>query len=511
MNDWTVGYVADIGYTYGYYSELNPLRVKLAFLNAGLHYPEFGTACELGFGQGISVNIHAAASVTQWVATDFNPSQTAFAQEVAAAAGSDAKLFDEAFSDFTNRTDLPSFDYIGLHGIWSWISDDNRLMIVDFIKRKLKVNGVLYISYNTQPGWAAMVPMRDLLTEHIEVMGRSGIGIVSQINESLAYADKLISTNPSYIRANPQISERIAKIKNQNRNYLAHEYFNKDWLPMSFSKMGEWLSPAKLQFACSAHYLDNIDAINLSGDQLSLIQDTPDAMFRQTVRDFMVNQQFRKDYWVKGERKMNTIQQTEDIRVQRVMLVVLREDVILKVKGRLGDGNLSEDIYVPILDALDDHKVKTIAQLELAIKDHDITFNKLLQAIMILVGNETLATVQDDEIIAKAKIHTNKLNVKFMNLARGSGDVSFLASPVTGGGVAVGRFQQLFLLALSQGKKKPDEWAMFVWLLLTQQGQMIIKEGKKLESPEENITELKERAKVFAQKHLPLLKSLQII
>lgn len=36
MSDWTAGYVADIGYTYGYYTELNPLRVRLAFLNAGL-------------------------------------------------------------------------------------------------------------------------------------------------------------------------------------------------------------------------------------------------------------------------------------------------------------------------------------------------------------------------------------------------------------------------------------------------------------------------------------------
>ena len=63
MNDWTSGYVADIGYTYGYYPELNPQRVKLAFLKAGLVAPNIRTACELGFGQGISTNIHAAASV----------------------------------------------------------------------------------------------------------------------------------------------------------------------------------------------------------------------------------------------------------------------------------------------------------------------------------------------------------------------------------------------------------------------------------------------------------------
>ena len=62
MSDWTSGYVADIGYTYGYYNELNPHRGTLAFLNAGFVPPTTGVHCELGYGQGLSVNIHAAAS-----------------------------------------------------------------------------------------------------------------------------------------------------------------------------------------------------------------------------------------------------------------------------------------------------------------------------------------------------------------------------------------------------------------------------------------------------------------
>lgn len=108
------------------------------------------------------------------VRTDFNPSQAGFAQELAAASGAGAQLFDQAFAEFCNRPDLPDFDFIGLHGLWSWISDENRAVIVDFIRRKLKVGGVLYISYNAQPGWAAMVPMRDLLAEYSEVMGAPG-------------------------------------------------------------------------------------------------------------------------------------------------------------------------------------------------------------------------------------------------------------------------------------------------------------------------------------------------
>ena len=95
MTDWTSGYVADIGYTFGYYTELNPLRVKLAFLDAGLLAPETGSACELGFGQGLSANMHAAATRTQWCGTDFNPAQASFAQELVNVSGSQARLFDQ--------------------------------------------------------------------------------------------------------------------------------------------------------------------------------------------------------------------------------------------------------------------------------------------------------------------------------------------------------------------------------------------------------------------------------
>lgn len=510
MSDWTAGYVTGIDYTYGYYTELNPLRVKLAFLNAGLVCPEFGTACELGFGQGMSTNIHAAASVTQWHGTDFNPAQAGFSQELAHASGADARLFDEAFADFAHRTDLPNFDYIGVHGIWSWISDANRAVIVDFVRRKLKVGGVLYISYNTQPGWAAMVPMRDLLTGHFEIMSASGQGIASRIDAALEFAEKLLATHPIYARTNPQVAERLKKIKEQNRNYLAHEYFNRDWLPMPFARMAEWLSPAKLNYACSAQYLDHIDTLNLTPGQQALLKEIPDAMFRETVRDFMVNQLFRRDYWVKGARKLNTLAQAEALRVQRVMLVQSRAAVSLKVTGSLGEATLQEAVYDPILDVLIDYQPKTLGQVEQAVKAQGINFGQVMQAAMALIGSGALQAVQDDAVIAKAKKQSGKLNIFLMDKARGSGEISYLASPVTGGGVSVSHFQQLFLLAKNQGRKQPGEWAQFVWQTLATRGKKIVKDGKTLETAEENLAELMAQAQSFAEKQLPILKALQI-
>ena len=340
MSDWTAGYVADVGYTFGYCHELNPLRAKLAFANAGLVCPEFGTACELGFGQGVSANFHAAASVASWFGTDFNPSQAAYARELAEVSGSGAQLFDDSFDDFAKRTDLPDFDYIGLHGIWSWVSDENRKIIVDFISRKLKVGGVLYISYNTLPGWATFAPMRHLMTEHAEVIGAEGRGIVSRVNDAIGFADKLLATNPNFAKANPLVGDRLKTLQWQNRHYLAHEYFNRDWHPMHFATMAEWLEPAKVQFACSANFVDHIEAANLTAPQQDFLNEIPDPMFRQSVRDFMVNQQFRRDYWIKGARKLYPVEQAELIKKERVILVSALPDVPMKAKGALGWGTL---------------------------------------------------------------------------------------------------------------------------------------------------------------------------
>ncbi|MEC4747736.1 class I SAM-dependent methyltransferase [Methylomicrobium sp. Wu6] len=510
MTDWTSGYVADIGYTYGYYAELNPLRVKLAFLHNGLVCPEVGNACELGFGQGVSANLHAAASLTQWHGTDFNPSQAGFAQELATVSGSGAKLYDEAFADFASRSDLPEFDYIGLHGIWSWISDENRAVIVDFIRRKLKVGGVLYISYNTLPGWAAFAPMRHLMTEHAEIIGAEGHGILSRIDGALDFAEKLIATHPTYSRANPQIAERVKKIKGQNRHYLAHEYFNRDWHPMHFSTMAGWLESAKVQFACSAHTLDHIEAVNLTVEQQAFLKEIPDSMFRESVRDFIVNQQFRRDYWIKGARRLSALEQAEALRAHKVMLTTHRADVTLSVTGALGDATLNEAVYKPILDLLADHKPKTLGHIEQAVKAQGIVFTQVVQSAMVLSGIGHLAAVQDEAVTAKAKKHTDRLNAHLLGKARSSNDVNYLASPVTGGGVSVGRFQQLFLLALSQGKKQPSEWAQAVWQILEAQGQKLIKEGKAIDKVEENLIELTAQAQIFAEKQLPVLKALQI-
>lgn len=510
MTDWTAGYVAEITYTYGYYTDLNPLRVPFALASSGLALPKTACACELGFGQGMSLAMHAAGSGTEWWGTDFNPAQADFAQSIIEASGAKAQAFDSAFHEFAARSDLPEFDFIGLHGIWSWISDENRGVIADFLRKRLAVGGVAYISYNTLPGWAAFAPMRHLMTQHAEILGAPGRGVVSRIDGAIEFAEKLLATNPAYGRATPSLGDRLARVKGQNRHYLAHEYFNRDWHPMHFATMAELLEGAKLQFAASANLLDHIDAINLTAEQQAFLNEIPDGNFRQSVRDFMVNQQFRKDYWVKGARTLSPLERIEALREFRFILSGVAADVPLKVNGALGEANLSETIYKPLLEALADHAIHSLAQLEQKLAPKGINFPQVLQAITVFLGAGHVQLAQADSVISQAKKATMRLNQTLMQKSRSSNEIGFLVSPVAGGGIAVSRFLQLFLLARQLGHKQPADWAQFVWNTLAMQGQRLIRDGKTLETAEENLAELNSQAQVFNEKMLPILKALQI-
>lgn len=514
MREWRDGYVGEIDYTFGYHEEMNPQRVKLAFLHAGLVSPEIKVACELGFGQGLTVNFLAAAGGADWYGTDFNPSQAGFAQELAGCSDTNVNLRDDSFQDFCRREELPEFDYIALHGIWSWISDKNRAVIVDFVGRKLKPGGVLYISYNTLPGWSGFMPLRNLMVEHTRSLGVMGQGIGERIKGAINYAQELLQSESMYGKANPLVIERVKQIASQNPEYLAHEYFNQDWKPLDFQEMATWLQPAKMDFACSATYFDHVYGLRLTAPQRELIESIPDRMLREGTLDLLVNQAFRRDFWVKGKRKVNPLQQSEALRSSRLILSRPAEDIEYKVKTGVGEANLTKDIYQPIVEIMSDHGVMSVGELaeKLKEKEKDITMPLLFEAVMVLVGAEHMALAREPADIASAETRTQQLNSELMQRALGSAEINYLCSPLLGGAVKSDRFEMMFLHALQEGHKKPKQWAEYAWSILASQGQRVRKkEGKIIEAAEDNLAFLVESAEEFKKKRLPILKALQVV
>lgn len=507
MENWSSGYVSEVGYTYGYYSELNPLKMQLALLNSGIKAPVVGTACELGFGQGLSTNFHAIGGLSDWYGTDFNPSQAGFAQYLGADCEYGPKLFDQSFEEFCTRPDLPDFDFIAMHGIWSWVSEENRKIIIEFVRRKLKVGGVLYISYNTMPGWANFAPMRHLLKRHTSQFGGDAVGLGSRIDTAFQFTGELFGIDSQFTKSAEGIVKRFENFKKQDKSYLAHEFFNKDWEPQYFSEVANSLEQSKLSFACSAHYIDTVNSINFTDSQLSFLQKIEDTHFREEIKDFITNQQFRRDYWVKGPRKLSGLERYEALRKQKVILCFGKNHIPKSVQGMLGKADLQSSIYGPILDCLGDHDVKSLGDIENSLRTSGLGFDAILQAVIVLIG---LGAVAPALIGTRNSKGVQRINQRLMKLARTSNTIQQLVSPITGGPVGVARFNQLFLLARIGGKKSVDDWAQFVWKVLAAQGQKILKDGKTLETADDNLKELRQQAVDFETNVLPVLRALGI-
>jgi SAM-dependent methyltransferase len=511
MAAWSEGYVTGVEYIHNYVRELNPLRVKWSLANAGIPCPEIENACELGFGQGLSINAHSSASQCNWFGTDFNSSQVNFANGMAQAAGLDLQLADQSFSEFCSRQNLPDFDFIGLHGVWSWVTAESRELILDFIHRKLKPGGVLFVSYDMLPGGVVLAPVRHLMVEHAKHMGFSGTNLYQQIHSTLSFCSQffnLASNNPVL---SPIALERFERLKFHEEKYLIHDYFNKNWAPQYFTEISIQFERAKLSFATSSNHRDSIDAINLTGLQKNFINQIDNPALEQLVRDFILLKSFRLDYWIKGIARLTTAEQASLLRNQCIVLVKNRNELDLKITGALGSVNLTSAIYEPIVDCLSNHKPKSLNELECELQKHGFYFSHLQQACAVLVG---LGYVDPANDLTKASIlrpKTDGLNKKLLINARSSGDTPYLVSPVTGGAIEVSRIHQLFAQLSLAGCHDPAVWVEQVDLLLGMQGQGIVKSGNLINDASTHKAALLEIALEFQNKVCVQLKALQVI
>lgn len=509
MPTWSEGYTSDITYTYGYYAELSVQNMIIPLLNAGIALPKIRHACELGFGQGVSINIHAAGGNAQWYGTDFNPSQVSFASNLSEQAGTSNKLHlsDQSFAEFCQRDDLPGFDYICLHGIWSWISDENRHIIVDFLRRKLNVGGVLYISYNSLPGWSANMPFRHLLAEFDRQLSGNNTREVA-ITQSIQQVGEVLKLSSRLLNQSPNLLKKVEQVSTAKLPYLAHEYLNQDWNPMYFTQVEQYLKEAKLSFACSAFYLDDYAGCLFDSEQQAYLAEIKSPSLRETIKDYFLNRQFRRDYWIKGGRKLN---ESELLAQWKALSVMFVGDISDKtgVITHYRELHIIDSLLQPLLDILKDRQVHKVADLLTTLKD-TIEPQQLFSILSLLVAKTEVIVVQDEETVKAVKQYCHALNRYVLEYARHDKELLSLAVPVSGGAISLNRIEQLFLLA-HVNHFKQDEWVSFVWGILKAQDVRLVQEGKTLSSDEENVAVLEQQKALFVEKKFPLLQRLQLV
>jgi SAM-dependent methyltransferase len=513
--DWTAGYASDVEYTAGFYREQSPAWLNFVSVLNGFEPVPLNksfTYFELGFGRGLTANLLAAANPQgQFYAADFNPGHVAGARQLASSAGlENLILLENSFAELADGQvkGLPQFDFITLHGIYTWVTAENQAHIVDFISRYLKPGGIVYMSYNAMPGWAVTLPLQRLLVEHADLFpNRSDL----QIKGAVEYIEKLEATHAGYFTVNPGLKPRMDMLKTGNSNYLVHEYMHKHWKPLYFADVARDMSGAKLDYVGSADLPFAYPGLFMAPEKLELINALPDANLRETIKDYFLNTSFRKDVFVRGARRMGGQRQAEWLSQVGLALLVPRADVNFVMKLTVGEVNAREDVYGPVLDALA-KQPQTLAELAAlpSLKGQGLGNLGQIAAILTASGQAAFYFAGSGKVATDSAHRMNRIlaaNVRYGD------EFQVLTSPLLGNGLSSTFVERLVYLVLGQNVRDPDPVNVVKqsWQVMSSQGRRMIKEGKLMETEAENLAELELQIKPILAHKLPLWRQLKMI
>ncbi|HYF57117.1 MAG TPA: methyltransferase regulatory domain-containing protein [Salinarimonas sp.] len=443
MGIWSSGYVADIAYTHGFYRRMTPAHLRLSALLCGRAAPigDALTYAELGCGQGFGTLLIAAANPAAMVyGFDFNPEQIHHARRLAERAGLVNVVFEEiSFEELSQRPrgDLPEFDMVALHGVYSWIGPEAAADIRRFLRTKLKPAGLVYVSYNAMPGCAAVQPLQRLLRD--EAARASGPSD-DRAKAALAFAGELAAKGSLFFKEHPAVARRLGQHERQSPTYLAHEYLNGHWRPRYVTEIAAELEEAKLGFVGSARLAENELPIAVPAAAAALLEGIDDPLRRELLKDYWANRPFRADVFQKGAPRIDGAVERAALRAQRVGLMVAPSKIDGTFKTPAGGFECRPGVLAPILERLAEGPA-ALGELE-GLVGGDIGLNGLRRLIVLLDASDQLMAAPGEAFDPRPAARLNRVLAESW-----TGPYRYVAAPALGGALEAGA-EDLFLLGL---------------------------------------------------------------
>lgn len=307
MTAWNDGYLTEIAYPHHVHPELSPGWLVAVLHALGQRAPRLDRAfryCELGCGQGLNSLLLAAANPAgHFLGVDFNARHIQHARQQAAAAGLGNLEFRQAsFAEVADEEAKDGFDFIVLHGVYSWVSADNRAAIRRFVERRLKPGGVVYLSYMSHPGMSAFVAAQRFLWQTAQGLAGSP---QQRLQQALDALRQWQDAGAGYFVEHPDVARRLARADAEDLAFLAHELLCEHWTPLHASEVIASFTDIGCQFLGSATPLENIDAVSLPGNCLPLLEGLTDPGLRETAKDMARNQSQRRDLFQRAPQPLS--------------------------------------------------------------------------------------------------------------------------------------------------------------------------------------------------------------
>ena len=191
---------------------------------------------------------------------------------------------------------LGTYDYIIAHGFYSWVDEETKDNFLRLCKEHLAENGILYMSYNTYPGWHKMDSVRALLefaNKDIDTLNhrekvRHGKTVASKLGALMLEYDTVKNQQTSFLQSLRQILQK-------QDCYVGHDHLEPVNTPVYFHQCMDHMAEHGFTYLCDCDLNLSFPTVYDEILRTQLQELAPhDPLAREQYIDFMLNTAFRK-------------------------------------------------------------------------------------------------------------------------------------------------------------------------------------------------------------------------
>ena len=235
--------------------------------------------------------------------------------------------------------------------------------------------------------------------------------------------------------------------------------------------------------------MENVDAVAVPEGVQQVLQNTPDAAARETIRDLASAKSFRRDLWRKGGE---TLPAREHMALLDAMTLVWTGRIAegdITFAGPIGEVTGQAEFYRPLLDTIREGPA-TIGQLRALPSLRDRQPGEFVQGAIMLMGggyaHPAWLLSAPKAAQQRAREASARLNGAIVDRLRLGVDLLRLATPLTGSSIAIDVMEGLVVgRLLDGGSREPEALIDGVLNDVVGSGRALLRDGQPLADPTE--------------------------
>jgi len=201
-----------------------------------------------------------------------------------------------AVADIPEDALLP-LDFAVFDGGLAGLTTAEREKTLARIARAVKPGGILLLGYHALPGFAAMMPLRDVL--HSVTARRTGPP-AARLRDALDWLAQADRAGTGFLADHPALRERIRAYARIPEEIAATELFSPTLVPFHFAQVNASAAAEGFSFAGNAAMHLNMLDLAVPPEVRPLLKHARSRIEFETLRDALRGRIYRRDVYVRG-------------------------------------------------------------------------------------------------------------------------------------------------------------------------------------------------------------------